>query len=149
MFRYDIDETVLRQPLTSALGLLNDPDPSVRVAASGLLSGLIDKVDDKESVAGSIARLLDDASDDAQAAACINLGTCGGAASAHWGRVAAKLGSPSEKVRGYAASGLWMIGNDAAQLARDGWRFICIGEPTWILMSALRDKVAQARGAMG
>ena len=42
----------------------------------------------------------------------------------------------------------WMIGNDAAQLARDGWRFICIGEPTWILMSALRDKVAQARGAL-
>ena len=43
----------------------------------------------------------------------------------------------------------WMIGSDAAQLARDGWRFICIGEPTWILMSALRDKVAQARDAMG
>ena len=41
----------------------------------------------------------------------------------------------------------WMIGSNAAQLARDGWRFICIGEPTWILMSALRDKVAQARDA--
>lgn len=41
----------------------------------------------------------------------------------------------------------WMIGSNTAQLARDGWRFICIGEPTWILMSALRDKVAQARDA--
>src|SRR5262249_50051537 len=48
-----------------------------------------------------------------------------------------------------AGKATWMIGNDAAQLARDGWRFICIGEPTWILMSALRDKVAQARGATG
>jgi 2-keto-3-deoxy-L-rhamnonate aldolase RhmA len=42
----------------------------------------------------------------------------------------------------------WMIGSNAAQLARDGWRFICVGEPTWILMSALRDKVSQARDAM-
>lgn len=47
-----------------------------------------------------------------------------------------------------AGKSTWMIGNNAAQLARDGWRFICIGEPTWILMSALRDKVAQARDAM-
>ncbi len=43
----------------------------------------------------------------------------------------------------------WMIGSDAAALARDGWRFLCIGEPTWILMAALRDKVAQARSAAG
>ena len=42
----------------------------------------------------------------------------------------------------------WMIGSNAAQLARDGWRFICIGEPTSILISALRDKVAQARDAL-
>lgn len=38
----------------------------------------------------------------------------------------------------------WMIG-DAAQLARDGWRFVCLGEPSWILMAALRDRVAEAR----
>jgi 2-keto-3-deoxy-L-rhamnonate aldolase RhmA len=43
----------------------------------------------------------------------------------------------------------WMIGSDAAALVRDGWRFLCIGEPTWILMAALRDKVAQARSAAG
>ncbi len=43
----------------------------------------------------------------------------------------------------------WMIGSDAAALARDGWRFLCIGEPTWILAAALRDKVAQARSAAG
>ncbi len=47
-----------------------------------------------------------------------------------------------------AGKATWMIGNNAAQLARDGWRFICIGEPTWILMSALRDKVSQARDGM-
>jgi 2-keto-3-deoxy-L-rhamnonate aldolase RhmA len=37
----------------------------------------------------------------------------------------------------------WMIGSNAQELARDGWRFLCIGEPTWILMSALKDKLAQ------
>ena len=46
-----------------------------------------------------------------------------------------------------AGKATWMIGSNTAQLTRDGWRFICIGEPTWILMSALRDKVAQAREA--
>jgi 2-keto-3-deoxy-L-rhamnonate aldolase RhmA len=35
----------------------------------------------------------------------------------------------------------WMIG-DGAALTRDGWRFICLGEPTWILEEALRNKVA-------
>lgn len=48
-----------------------------------------------------------------------------------------------------AGKSTWMIGSDAAQLARDGWRFLCIGEPTWILAAALRDKIAQARGAVG
>jgi 4-hydroxy-2-oxoheptanedioate aldolase len=43
----------------------------------------------------------------------------------------------------------WMIGSDAAALIRDGWRFLCIGEPTWILAAALRDKIAQARSAAG
>ncbi|MES2793650.1 MAG: aldolase/citrate lyase family protein [Planctomycetota bacterium] len=39
----------------------------------------------------------------------------------------------------------WMIGSNAAGLVADGWKFICIGEPTWILISALQDKVAEAR----
>src|SRR5262249_55047088 len=43
----------------------------------------------------------------------------------------------------------WMIGNDAAALARDAWRFRGLGEPTWILAAALRDKTAQARAAAG
>lgn len=47
-----------------------------------------------------------------------------------------------------AGKATWMIGNDAAALARDGWRFLCIGEPSWILMAALREKVAQARTAV-
>ncbi|MDB5340216.1 MAG: bphF, partial [Planctomycetaceae bacterium] len=42
----------------------------------------------------------------------------------------------------------WMIGANAAALVQDGWRFLCIGEPTWILMAALRDKVAQAKKAL-
>lgn len=48
-----------------------------------------------------------------------------------------------------AGKSTWMIGSNAAQLISDGWRLVCIGEPTWILMAALRDKVAQARQAMG
>jgi 2-dehydro-3-deoxyglucarate aldolase/4-hydroxy-2-oxoheptanedioate aldolase len=39
----------------------------------------------------------------------------------------------------------WMIGSDAEQLVRDGWRFLCIGEPTSILEAALREKVAHAK----
>lgn len=39
----------------------------------------------------------------------------------------------------------WMIGGNAAELVRNGWRFICVGEPTWILYAALRDKVSQAQ----
>lgn len=39
----------------------------------------------------------------------------------------------------------WMIGGNVEELVREGWRFLCIGEPTWILEAALREKVAQAR----
>jgi len=39
----------------------------------------------------------------------------------------------------------WMFG-DGAQLARDGWRFICLGEPTWMLEEALRRKLKDAVG---
>lgn len=115
VFRYEIDKGILRQPLMPAVGLLGDADPAVRVAASGLLAGLLDQVEDegeKSAAVAAIARLLDDGSEEAQAAACLNLGSCGSAAEAYWGGVAAKLGSSSETVRAYAASGLWMIGND-------------------------------------
>lgn len=47
-----------------------------------------------------------------------------------------------------AGKSTWMIGGNAAQLVRDGWRFLCIGEPTWVLMAALRDKIAQAKQAL-
>jgi 2-keto-3-deoxy-L-rhamnonate aldolase RhmA len=40
----------------------------------------------------------------------------------------------------------WMIG-EGSQLARDGWRFLCLGEPTWLLEEALRSQVAKARAA--
>lgn len=44
-----------------------------------------------------------------------------------------------------AGKATWMIGSNVAQLVQDGWTFICVGEPTWILYAALRDKVAQAQ----
>ena len=47
-----------------------------------------------------------------------------------------------------AGKATWMIGANATALVQEGWRFICIGEPTWILAAALRDKVAQARNAL-
>jgi 2-keto-3-deoxy-L-rhamnonate aldolase RhmA len=40
----------------------------------------------------------------------------------------------------------WMIGH-GEQLARAGWRFICLGEPTWLLEEALRQKVTSASAA--
>lgn len=42
----------------------------------------------------------------------------------------------------------WMIGSNAAQLAADGWKFLCIGEPTWVLISAIKDKLTQVRAAI-
>lgn len=41
----------------------------------------------------------------------------------------------------------WMIGPDGAALVRDGWRFICLGEPSWMLLSALKQQIAHAQGA--
>jgi hypothetical protein len=42
---------------------------------------------------------------------------------------------------------MWMIGGNALQLVRDGWQFLCLGEPTWILEAALRERVEQAKAA--
>jgi 2-keto-3-deoxy-L-rhamnonate aldolase RhmA len=39
----------------------------------------------------------------------------------------------------------WMIGQNVEQLLGEGWRFLCIGEPTWILEAALRNLVGAAR----
>ena len=49
-----------------------------------------------------------------------------------------------------AAAGkpMWMIGPRGDELVRAGWRFICIGEPTAIMASALRQGAGQARGAL-
>jgi 2-keto-3-deoxy-L-rhamnonate aldolase RhmA len=40
---------------------------------------------------------------------------------------------------------MWMIG-DATQLVRDGFRFICMGEPSWLLEAFLKQKAQEARG---
>lgn len=42
----------------------------------------------------------------------------------------------------------WMIGSNVEDLVRDGWRYLCIGEPTWILHAALQEKIAAARQAI-
>jgi len=47
-----------------------------------------------------------------------------------------------------ADKAMWMIGPRGDELVRDGWRFICIGEPSAILASALRQKGDEARGAL-
>jgi 2-keto-3-deoxy-L-rhamnonate aldolase RhmA len=39
---------------------------------------------------------------------------------------------------------MWMIG-DATQLVRDGYHFICMGEPSWLLEACLRAKVQETR----
>lgn len=43
----------------------------------------------------------------------------------------------------------WIIGSNVEGLIRDGYRFLCIGEPTSILEAALRHSVSQARQASG
>ena len=48
-----------------------------------------------------------------------------------------------------AGKATWMIGSDAAELVRDGWRLICLGEPTSILISALGERVQQAQREIG
>jgi 4-hydroxy-2-oxoheptanedioate aldolase len=60
----------------------------------------------------------------------------------------ADLRQALETIRSAAKSAgkpMWMIGPDAAQLAQSGWRFICVGEPTAILETALRERVTAAR----
>lgn len=42
---------------------------------------------------------------------------------------------------------MWMIGN-AEQLARDGWRFLCLGEPTYMLQAAFKTAIAHAKQAL-
>lgn len=41
----------------------------------------------------------------------------------------------------------WMISGNGVDLVRDGWTFICIGEPTWILSAALKALVAETLNA--
>jgi 2-keto-3-deoxy-L-rhamnonate aldolase RhmA len=45
--------------------------------------------------------------------------------------------------------GMWMIGSNVEELVNDGFRFLCVGEPTWVLDAALREKLNQGRKALG
>jgi 2-keto-3-deoxy-L-rhamnonate aldolase RhmA len=40
----------------------------------------------------------------------------------------------------------WMIGGNIEELVASGWRFLCFGEPMWILEAGFRDRIARARG---
>lgn len=39
----------------------------------------------------------------------------------------------------------WMIGMNLEELIREGWRFLCLGEPTYILEATLRERVGRGR----
>jgi 2-keto-3-deoxy-L-rhamnonate aldolase RhmA len=71
------------------------------------------------------------------------LGVCGEMRSPPMTDALARL----KRVSDEAGKPMWMIGPKGDELVRAGWRFICIGEPTWILASALRKKSDEARGA--
>lgn len=53
------------------------------------------------------------------------------------------------KIADAAGKMMWMIGGNAEKLTRDGWRFLCIGEPCNVLEVTLRDRVATARRVIG
>lgn len=42
----------------------------------------------------------------------------------------------------------WLIGGDVAGMVREGWRFLCVGEPSWILVNALHQTTLVAREAL-
>jgi hypothetical protein len=43
---------------------------------------------------------------------------------------------------------MWMIGNGPA-LRRQGFTFVCIGEPTWVLQATLRRMVEETKAEAG
>lgn len=53
-----------------------------------------------------------------------------------------------QQVAASAGKPMWNIGVHGDEMVRAGWRFICIGEPSAILGSALRSKADEARGAL-
>ncbi|NOY41128.1 MAG: hypothetical protein GXP26_04740 [Planctomycetes bacterium] len=70
------------------------------------------------------------------------LGVCGDSSHA---KLQAALAQIREAAR-QAGKPAWMIGN-AEELARQGYHFICMGEPTAMLEIALKNKVSQVREA--
>lgn len=42
----------------------------------------------------------------------------------------------------------WMIGSNVERLIRDGWRCLCIGEPTTMLEGAIRNTISRAQQAI-
>jgi 4-hydroxy-2-oxoheptanedioate aldolase len=53
-----------------------------------------------------------------------------------------------QQIAASADKPMWTIGPRGDEMVRAGWRFICIGEPSAILASALRSKADEARGAL-
>ena len=72
------------------------------------------------------------------------LGVCGQMSAPELREALAEIRTAADK----AGKPGWMIGDNPANLVRDGWRFLCLGEPTWLLEAAMREKVAQAQGAL-
>lgn len=71
-----------------------------------------------------------------------DLGCCGVMDHPDLKAVLAQLKSTAASV----GKAMWMIGN-GEQLAREGWRFLCIGEPTYMLQNAIGTARTQAANA--
>jgi len=148
MWRYDVDKTLVRNTLTAMMPLLSDPDPTVRERAPYAVSGLCDVLeeDEKAQVANAIRPLADDPDPTVRASAAINLGSCGAPATPHLQRIVQMLDEQDERVRGNAASALWMIGVPNAPRELVGkLAMMLAGDPS----ARVRADVANAIGKVG
>ncbi|MBK7396930.1 MAG: HEAT repeat domain-containing protein [Myxococcales bacterium] len=112
VFRYEVGDDVIQKALAALLLSAEDPDPTARARVASALSGLCDVAADadKARIATAIRPLCDDPSPELRAEGAIDLGSCGEAASAFVPRLGELLADPDERVRGNAASALWMVG---------------------------------------
>ncbi len=114
VFRYEVGDDVIQKALAALLLSAEDPDPTARARVASALSGLCDVAADadKARIATAIRRPICD-----EPLARVARGggpsisrSCGEAASAFVPRLGELLADPDERVRGNAASALWMVG---------------------------------------
>jgi HEAT repeat protein len=148
MYRYDVDKALVYATLSAMVPLLRDLDPLVRERAPYAVSGLCDVLeeDGKTQIANALRPLADDPLETVRASAAINLGSCGTSASPHLPRIISMLDEQDERVRGNAASALWMIGVPDPSRALLGKLMMMLqGDPS----PRVRADVANAIGKVG